>query len=81
MTIAETCKQSLLDGVDLMLSEIDNFLKTSVTNPDERGVKAITAAEKSTLSTILGHLDDMGAAILGADRYAKLVAVKAVLDA
>lgn len=77
MTIAETCKQSLIDGIDLMLAEIDNFLNVSC----QANVIKITANEKSSLSAILGHLDDMGAAILGNERFAKVVAVKAALDA
>jgi len=82
MTIAETCAYTVVQAIEQAVAEIDNFYTASANNvAGGGGLIDITSAEKSTLSTLLGHIDDMGASILGSDLYAKVVAVKAKLDA
>lgn len=84
MTISESAVQTIRDAANLFCAEVESFIANSgnvsgVSNGTWDGIK-MTTTEEDTLEAVAVALYGIGATILGADLYARLVAVEAALD-
>ena len=90
MNISETAVQTIRDAANLFCSEVENFIANSGnaanTNPStyalagQVNILPMTTTEEDTLEAVAIALYGIGATILGADLYARLVALEAALD-
>jgi hypothetical protein len=63
--------------IDLMCAQIESMN----TNEDLVNIIDITTTEWGLVKALMGHLDDPGASILGADRLARVTAAIAIAEA
>ena len=70
-------KQEFNGCIDLMCAQIESM----DANEDQKNILDITTTEWGLVKTLISHLDDPGAGILGTDRLTRLTACIAIAEA
>lgn len=73
----ELLLQEVKECIEKVCSDVENMNA----NEDLKNILDITTTEWGLVKTLLGHLDDPGAGLLGADLYARIVAAIAIAEA
>lgn len=71
----------LLNETKVFVERVCSYVEHMNTNEDLKNILDITTTEWGLVKTLISHFDDVGAALLGADLYARMVAAIAIAEA
>lgn len=73
----ELLLQEVKECVEKVCSDVENMNA----NEDNKNILDITTTEWGLVKTLISHLDDLGAGLLGATLHARIVAAIAIAEA
>lgn len=73
--------ENLLNDLKVCIDKMCNDIESMDTNEDLKNILDISTTEWGLIKTLMGHLDDPGASLLGAELYARVVAAIAIAEA